>query len=163
MNGSASLYEIIRAESVLAWQNDSSPGSHRILNSTDILNGSISSPLDFGNLEEYTILVPKPKGANVVSYAFVLRAFDDAGNPSGFSNAVQAVLRETIPQPPSQLGLAAWEIALIVIGAVVAALLIVYGVAYLIKTHKRKKVNVEDTVHEVNKEEGAGGTSLTKD
>ena len=73
------------------------------------------------------------------------------------------MLRETIPQPPSQLGLAAWEIALIVIGAVVAALLIVLGVAYLIKTHKRKKVNVEDTVHEVNKEEGAGGTSLTKD
>ncbi|XP_033644315.1 calcium-activated chloride channel regulator 1-like [Asterias rubens] len=161
-NGAASLYEIIRAESVLAWQNDSSPGSHRILNSTDILNGSISTPLDFGNLEEYTILVPIPKGANVVSYAFVLRAFDDAGNPSGFSNAVQAVLRETIPQPPSQLGLAAWEIALIVIGAVVAALLIVLGVAYLIKTHKRKEVNVEDTVYEVNKEEGAGGTSLTK-
>ncbi|XP_033644207.1 calcium-activated chloride channel regulator 1-like [Asterias rubens] len=133
-NGAASLYEIVRAESIFAWQNDSSPESHRILNPTDIHNGNISAPLDFGTLEEYTILVPKPEGANVVSYAFVLRAFDDAGNPSGFSNAVQAVLRETIPvapvtdPTPEAIQLEDWMIALIVVGGCVVLALFILGV-----------------------------------
>ncbi|XP_038061372.1 calcium-activated chloride channel regulator 1-like [Patiria miniata] len=168
-NGAASRYEVIRAESVPAWQSDPTPESHLILNSSHVLEGDPSAPQEFGSREELLVLVPVPKGASVVSYTFVLRAFDDAGNPSGFSNAAQAVLREYVPQPPTTKpppattpppatrppqpagttphqpeGLS-WQIALIVIGSVAAVLvLIVVGIAAF-KFSKSKDKNVKQS------------------
>ncbi|XP_038061541.1 calcium-activated chloride channel regulator 1-like isoform X2 [Patiria miniata] len=97
-SGAASWYEVIRAESVLAWQSDPDPESHLILNSSHVLQGNLSAPQVFGSREDLQVMVPVPEEVNVTSYAFVLRAFDDAGRWSEFSNVVQAVLREYVPE-----------------------------------------------------------------
>ncbi|XP_022080609.1 epithelial chloride channel protein-like [Acanthaster planci] len=148
-NGAASWYEVIRAESIQAWQNDSTPDSHLILNSSHILQGNLSAPQEFGDEEELVVLVPVPEGATVASYAFVLRAFDDAGKSSGFSNAVQAVLREYIPGPlpppvvtevPPDRGLQPWQIALIAVGGIMAVLLLLGIIIFMSGTRLQRKL-----------------------
>ncbi|XP_022081155.1 epithelial chloride channel protein-like [Acanthaster planci] len=150
-NGAASRYEVIRAGSIQAWQNDSTPAAHLILNSSHILQGSLSTPQEFGNEEELVVLVPVPEGATVASYAFVLRAFDDAGNPSGFSNVVQAALRERIPEALAD-GLLGWQIALIVVGSIAVALLLIAGGVVAFKHFKPNDKKVKQSSNKETRE-----------
>ncbi|XP_038061542.1 calcium-activated chloride channel regulator 1-like [Patiria miniata] len=162
-NGAASRYEIVRATSILAWQNDSTPESHYVISADDIIQGNLSEPQDYGQREVYVIQVPIAENATVASYAFVLRAFDDAGLVSRFSNAVQATLREYVPpsgpsKDPEKEGLTGGQIAMIVCltvgGVLLIAVLIVVGVKCANSKEKKvdsgKEKKVGETVEEVD-------------
>ncbi|XP_022080657.1 calcium-activated chloride channel regulator 4-like [Acanthaster planci] len=159
-NGAASHYEIIRATSILAWQNDSRPEAHYIIPAEEITEGNISEPQDYGRREVFVIEVPIPENATVASYAFVFRAFDDAGLVSGFSNAVQATLREYVPPPgPSKEtppgnkeGLTGGQIAMIVCLSVGGALIITVFTIVVVKcSTKGKKQVLSDKKIEASK------------
>ena len=149
-NFTASRYDIFRASSILALQNDSNPDSHYKLTSDDLLQGNLTAPQDYGTREVFIIEVPV-NASSVASYAFVMRAYDDAGLVSDFSNVVQATLREYIPPsgPSSegQGGLTGGQIALVVIFSVLGIVLVI-GIAgasfkYLTKPKNTKTVDVE--------------------
>ncbi|XP_041474476.1 calcium-activated chloride channel regulator 1-like [Lytechinus variegatus] len=66
-----------------------------------VLRGNMSSPKPFGSVEEYEIRVEDVPGVTSFSYAFALRASDDAGLTSSVSNVVMATFRRVIPTAPA--------------------------------------------------------------
>ena len=77
------------------------------VNQSNLITGNLTDPQDFGNIEQFTIVVPISVNSTQVSYSFAIQAWDDANPPrtSNSSNIVQATLRKYIPPtgpPPTE-------------------------------------------------------------
>ena len=104
---------------------------------SEIITGDLNNPQEFGNTEVFVIKVDIEEGEETKSYAFGIRARDDADRVSEVSNVVLATVREYIPPtgpPPGEApGLVLAAIIGIICGAVAGLILIILIVALLVK------------------------------
>ena len=103
---------------------------------SEIITGDLSNPQEFGKNEVFVIKVDIEEGEDTKSYAFAIRAQDDADRLSEVSNVVLATLREYIPPtggPPQAPGLVLGAIIGIICAAVGGLLLIIIIVALFVK------------------------------
>ena len=103
MFSTAQSYDIRIADTITELQENFTQAIS--VKQSDIINGNLSSPQEFGNLETFIIRVPISQNQTTVSYAFAIQSLDDANRFSEVSNVVFAVFREYIPPtgaPPTE-------------------------------------------------------------
>ncbi|XP_070557749.1 calcium-activated chloride channel regulator 1-like [Ptychodera flava] len=80
----------------------------------DVIIGNLSDPKPAESVETFVVLMPI--SGTGTTYYFAVKAVDDGGNVGPISNIAQ----QTLVPPLDENGLEAWQIALIVVGAIVA-------------------------------------------
>ncbi|XP_077986031.1 calcium-activated chloride channel regulator 1-like [Glandiceps talaboti] len=97
----------------------------------DVIAGNLTTPLPASQIESVSVLLESLGTGS--TYYFAIKAVDEAGNVGDISNIGQT----TLVPPLEESELESWEIALIVIGSVIAAGILVSVVIAMVFHYKK--------------------------